>query len=237
MKWSDITLSQFQLINSINESKDFDEMDKLLYTTGAIFDFTENQMVDMGAEKVKKYIAKTTYLFEHPFQKKPYKRIGKYFLEYNIERLRFGQFVEITYFVQGDVLENAQSILASISHLPFLKNNSDNHRKISDYYLSKSVVQTMGALSCLLENYTEFNKEYSGLFELDEEGEDVEVKKDGFNETYGWIYSATQVAEHERITLEQAFDLPVRQALNDLSYLKAKRQYDEQQMKKHGAIN
>jgi len=45
------------------------------------------------------------------------------------------------------------------------------------------------------------------------------------------------VAEHERITLEEAFDLNVRQALNDLSYLKAKRQYDEQQLKKHGSVN
>jgi len=45
------------------------------------------------------------------------------------------------------------------------------------------------------------------------------------------------VAEHERITLEQAFDLNVRQALNDLSYLKAKRNYDEQQLKKNGSVN
>lgn len=237
MKWADITLEQFQLINSINDSKDYDEMDKLLYTTGAIFDFTENQMVDMGVEKCQKYIQKTSHLFNNPFEKKPYKQIGKYRIEYNIEKLRFGQFVEITYFIHGEILDNAHSILASASHIPFLKNDSNKHLVKSDYFLKQSVVKTMGALSGILENYTEFNKEYAGLFDLDEEGEEIEVKKDGFNETYGWIYSATMVAEHERITLEQAFDLPVRQALNDLSYLKAKRNYDEQQIKKHGAIN
>jgi len=237
MKWSDITLAQFQLINDINESKDFDEMDKLLYTTGVIFDKTENQLVDLGAEKCKKLIAKTSKLFENPFNKKPYKRIGYYQIQYDIEKLRFGQFVEFTYFVAGDVLDNAHKILASCANIPLLKNNSDNHRKVSDYLHGQSVIKTIGSLSTLLENYTEFNKEYSGLFDLAEEGEEVEIVKDGFNDTYGWIYSATMVAEHERITLEQAFDLNVRQALNDLSYLKAKRNYDEQQLKKNGSVN
>jgi hypothetical protein len=237
MQWHDITLQQFQLINSINDSKDYDEMDKLLYTTGAIFDLTENQMVDMGPDKVQKFIEKTTKLFNNPFEKKPYKYIGYYKINYDIEKIRFGQFVEITYFVQGDILDNAHCILASLANIPLLKNSSKRHHKVSDYFLDQSVVKTMGALSTILDNYTAFNKEYSGLFDLQEDGEEVEVKKDGFNETYGWIYSATIVAEHERITLEQAFDLPVRQALNDLSYLKAKRNYDESQMKKHGAIN
>jgi hypothetical protein len=48
---------------------------------------------------------------------------------------------------------------------------------------------------------------------------------------YGWIYQATIIAEHERINLEEAFELPTIQALNDLSYIKAKNSFDREQMK------
>jgi hypothetical protein len=49
---------------------------------------------------------------------------------------------------------------------------------------------------------------------------------------YGWIYQATLIAEHERITLEQVYEMPTIQALNDLSYLKAKNAFDTDQIKK-----
>jgi hypothetical protein len=49
---------------------------------------------------------------------------------------------------------------------------------------------------------------------------------------YGWIYQATLLAEHERITLEQVYEMPTIQALNDLSYLKAKNAFDSDQMRK-----
>jgi hypothetical protein len=48
---------------------------------------------------------------------------------------------------------------------------------------------------------------------------------------YGWIYQATLIAEHERIKLEEVYDLPTIQALNDLAYLKSKNAHDNEQMK------
>lgn len=52
---------------------------------------------------------------------------------------------------------------------------------------------------------------------------------------YGWIYQATLIAEHEKIKLMEVYELPAIQALNDLSYLKAKNAFDTDQMKKaHG---
>jgi hypothetical protein len=48
---------------------------------------------------------------------------------------------------------------------------------------------------------------------------------------YGWIYQATIIADHERIKLVEVYDLPVIQALNDLSYLKSKNAFDREQMK------
>jgi aryl carrier-like protein len=49
---------------------------------------------------------------------------------------------------------------------------------------------------------------------------------------YGWIYQATLIAEHEKIKLDEVYDLPTLQALNDLSYLKSKQAFDSEQMKK-----
>jgi hypothetical protein len=40
------------------------------------------------------------------------------------------------------------------------------------------------------------------------------------------------VAEFERITMEEVYDIPTIQFLNDLSFLKAKNEYEAEQLKK-----
>lgn len=49
---------------------------------------------------------------------------------------------------------------------------------------------------------------------------------------YGWIYQATLIAEHERIKLDEVYNLSTLQVLNDLAYLKSKNAFDSEQMKK-----
>jgi hypothetical protein len=51
-----------------------------------------------------------------------------------------------------------------------------------------------------------------------------------FQRYYGWIYSATAVADHERISLDAAFELPVLQFLNGLAYMKMKNKVETKQM-------
>jgi hypothetical protein len=48
---------------------------------------------------------------------------------------------------------------------------------------------------------------------------------------FGWIYQATIIAEHERIKLEDVYEMSTLQALNDLSYIKSKNAHDREQMK------
>lgn len=237
MRWRNITLHQFQIINDINDNQDFDELDKLLHISGVLFDKTETQLVQIGADKCRKLISKTEALFKKDFPNNPHKRIGIYRIEYEIERLRFGQFVELVYFTTGNIIDNAAEILASVAHLPFMRNDSTSHRKRSAYFLHRPVTEIVGSLAEVVESFSQFCKEYPGLFDLPEDGEEQEVKEDPFNRSFGWIYSATQVAEHERITLEQAYNLPVRQAMNDLAFLKAKQEYDRKQIEKHGKHN
>ena len=80
--------------------------------------------------------------------------------------------------------------------------------------------------------HLDFNKLYSNLFGLDPNTHNGDAQADGFNKRYGWIYSASQVAEYERITLDEAYGLPVCQAFNDLAYLKAKSSYEAEQIKR-----
>jgi len=49
---------------------------------------------------------------------------------------------------------------------------------------------------------------------------------------YGWIYQTKLVADFEGITLDQAFNLPVINFLNDLAYLKAKMEHDNELIRK-----
>lgn len=237
MRWANISLEKFQLISSINGNPEYDELDKLLHTACVIFNKTERQLSTTKIKRVKRLIAKTSKLSQKPFPISPSKRIGYYFLNYNIESMRFGQYIELCYFLQKDTIETAHNILASISHLPFKKNNSNNHKKAGEYFLRAPISKAGGSVKHLIEEFSKFNKEYASLFDLPEDDEQAIEEEQShvhpFNKTYGWIYSATMVAEHERITLDQAFDLPARQALNALSYLKSKKQYEDEQARKN----
>jgi hypothetical protein len=71
----------------------------------------------------------------------------------------------------------------------------------------------------------------------DEDGEDIEGDEpekdnDPFNERYGWIYSATQLRDHEGIPLEQVYDLNLVRALNGLAYLKSFDAHQKELIKK-----
>lgn len=229
--WNKISLFKFQQIDVINNRKDIDDFDKTLFSVCSVFNMTEYELDNTHPLKAAKLIKKVTKIFSKPFPEKAFKRIGKYFLEYDISKMTFGQYIELSFFLSNTPIQNAHYVLASISHKAFRKNNSKFHRKKSEYFLKVPVTKCMGSLSVIIKSFAEFNNEYPALFGLGD-NVDKEVKADKFNVRYGWIYSASQVAEYERITLDECFRLPVRQAFNDLAYLKAKHEYETEQLAK-----
>lgn len=239
-KWNKISLFKFQSIDEINQ-RDIPDIDKTLFAVCQVFNYTETRLDNLadtwlGKRKAARLIQKTADIFSSPFTPKPVKWFGKYKVEYNPANLTFGQYIELSYFLQspkGDAhIRNGHYILASICNYPcILKRFSGNHPKKAAYFLTQPVENTTGTISVFIENFQAFNKEYSGLFGLSDTTSE-EVKQDKFNKRYGWIYSATVLADYEKITLEQAYKLPIRQALNDLMYLKEKAAYDEQLLKK-----
>lgn len=228
-KWDNISLFKFQTVQMYQEKKDMPEIDKVLWSICTVFDYTEYQLDNMEPEQVEKLSRKITGIFESKLDPQPFKRIGKYFINYDISKITLGQYIELSFFLQQPI-QNAHYTLASLSSLPLMKNKAEHHRKKANYFLKQSIVKVVGTVARIMEQFTAFNYEYKGLFGLDREV-NGDVQNDVFNKRHGWIYSATQIAEHERISLEDTFRIPVRQAMNDLGYLKALAKYQAEQTK------
>lgn len=77
------------------------------------------------------------------------------------------------------------------------------------------------------------DKKFASLFDkgVDEGDEPGESGggNNSFAANYGWIYSTEQVAELERISLDNAYDMNILQYLSDLVYIKEK-QKNERKM-------
>lgn len=230
-KWKNISLFKFQQIETINASAEYDNLNKVLFSACVVFDMTEHQLDTAGIKKASKVIGKVNRIFSSEFQPITSDRIGKYILQYDVSALTFGQYIELSFFLQGGV-SKAHYSLASIGRTRFGKYKTAGHWRRAEYFLSRTAEITIGCLKTLMAGFEKFNKEYKGLFGLDGDTYDPEAEKDLFNKRYGWTYSASCVAEYERITLDDAFGLPVRQALNDLAYLKAKVIYEAKERKR-----
>jgi hypothetical protein len=229
MKWSDVTLAQFQQINEI-ESRQLSDIDKVLYSICVLYNKTEYELDNTEPIKVTKMMQSVEQLAA-PSISKPAKRIGKYFVNYDVSSITFGQYIDIAFFISNNPVKYAHYILASMSKVWGRKYSSDNHRKRAEYYLQQPVSKTMSALGAIRESFDEFNNQFKTLFGIDPEVSG-NVQNDDFNKRYGWIFSATQIAQHEGVALENAYELSVRRAFNGLAYLKAKGKYEMEQLRK-----
>lgn len=230
-RWNNITLFQFQQLGEITD-RNIDDLDKILFQTCVIFGLTEYQLDNMAPAKAAKLMQRVAKICTAPFPEVTPKRIGKYLIEYDPSKMTMGQYVEVSFFLSSGHLKHAHHLLASISRRPFCKHKTSGHKKRAEYFLTRSVVETIGAVKAFMTNLVQFNSEYKNLFGLDEEVNGEDAAEAFFNKRYGWTYSVSQIAEYERITLEQAFSLPVREALNDLNYLKEKGKYEDVVLKK-----
>jgi hypothetical protein len=230
MKWSDITLAKFQQIEQVNR-QEMPDIDKALFTTCIVFDKTEHQLDNENPKRVMKMMGKMQSIFETPFNPNPKTQIGNYVVNYDMSRISLGQYVELSYFITKGVIGNAHFMLASMASRRRKKYTAADHRAKADYFHIQPVELIIGAANLIKENYDRFNSEYKSLFGIDTEVTG-DVENDEFNKRYGWIYSATQVAQHEGITLDAAFGLPIRQAFNDLMFIKAKGKYEMEQLRK-----
>lgn len=232
MTWNKITLGKYQQIDLIN-SQEQPDIDKVLFSACVVFDITEYEMDNTDPKQAVKMMAKMQSIFETPLIPKALTKIGKYVINYDVSKMTFGQYIELAFFLadRTKVTQYAHYIMATISRQRLRKHTARDHRKKANYFLNQPVDKVIGCVNRVVDSFNEFNTEYKSLFGVDP---DVagNVQNEEFNKRHGWIYSATQVAQHEGIKLDEAFALPVRHAFNDLVYLKAKRKYEVEQLKK-----
>lgn len=230
MNWGNITYGQFQQIEAINKL-DLPDMDKVLHTACIVYNKTEYQIDNEKPVKVVKMISKMQSVFETPFNPKAVNRLGRYAINYDVSKITLGQYVSLSFYITKGPAENAHYILATMASVRLRKHSTKDHKRKADYFLKQPIELVVGALNEIQQSYNRFNQGYQSLFGVDP-GVSGNVENDEFNKRYGWIYSATQVALHEGIPLDEAYGLPVIQAFNDLIFLKAKCKYEVEQFNK-----
>jgi hypothetical protein len=175
----------------------------------------------MQPKEFIKYSNKVTKQFKK-LGKNPY--FGRLKLETNATKITLGQFIEVQHFLKQGEIDAMHLVTASIW------SDSRAHQVKADLLLKKHIRLILADYTTFLQSFAELLQGYKGLFESDEVAEDDEAvmeKPHPFIEQYGWIYSAKEVAQHEGITLDKAFDLPILQAFNALAYLKSEQAYQK----------
>lgn len=218
-----LTLEKYKAIDAITADKSLSEIDKTLYCICALYDVAPEELDKMAPKKVIKMADKLQKVFK--FNISAPTIIGIYKINYNISSITFGQYIELCYFFQFNAVDKSNYILASVAK-SFIKKS---HSQIAEAFSNKHVGIITGAMAKIRAGYLALNKEFGALFGLDEEVHPA-ANRDSFmtqfNNRYGWIYSAEAVAMYERISIEEAYKLPVKRALNDLVYLKEKQKYE-----------
>lgn len=231
--WENISLFKFQQVDIINATEGMSDIDKTLFSVCAVFDLTEYQLDNMPPNKAAKLISGVNKIFSSEFKTVPQKKIGKWYLNYDVSTMSFGQYIELSFYLTTDPklkTMNAHKVMASISNEYGYKNISDEHEAKAAFFLTQPITKIAGSLAEIIKSFAAFNDRYKALFGLDEVVHGEQARVHPFNKRYGWVYAASQVAEYERISLDQAYALPVTTAMHDLTYLKAKGKYEIEQL-------
>lgn len=238
MTWSDITLGKYLQLHPVieNDWNDYDKFREIVYIlTGKYED-----IYTWSEDQIKQY----TFLFKTDFEKNIpiiFKAGRQYYkINADINRLVSARYIEAKTFYANGYIQNLHKIIASfiipVSRWGFkyrnLKYEATKHEQYANDILNIPFPLAYNLGMHFLNIINTIDKNYPLLFDekIDDQDERQMDIEHIFQKYYGWIYSTTQVAEHERITLDQAFELPVMQFLNDLAYLKMKGKLEKKQI-------
>lgn len=219
-----ITLKQYQVLQEIaKENSDVIEANAL--SISYIFGLTLGEVDGLSVKKFSKYLSEIKAT-------KPLFNFSDRFIV-NAKDITLGQWLEVTEWLKGDIDSNLDKLAASI----LLDRTNHKDDCIKCQRMNSAIV--IEAVSKFIVSYSELLKEYEWLFKSDEdiEGETESErlrrmrKTHPFLKQFGWIFSAKEVAQHNGIKLDEAYNLPIVQALNDMCYLKAKSKYEVWQSK------
>lgn len=222
-----VSLKTYQEVDAIMSDPTLSDIDKTLFCACSVYNKTPDQLdKETAPKKVLRMIGKLETVFKKTFKLSCKKYIGVYKINYDIDKLTFGQFIELCFFFQYNMVDKAHFILATMGKTVV----EVSHPIKAQYFLNRSISSTLGAVTQIRDNFYQFNARRSDLFGLDPEVYDDSsnnsVRKK-FQENYGWFYAAEMVAAYERISIKETYNLSVTRALNDLGYLKAKQKFEK----------
>lgn len=213
-------VSDYQKLYDILESVDIDETDKAAYCICYVLGKKPNKVDNYSKARFNYNWVRTQYKLQFAqkpllFGKKP---------NTDATKITYGQFAEIMHWTKGGIIEQMHMIHATMLNTP-------NHKLQADKSLKTNVRKVLPYVLEFMQSFDALLSRYKKLFTPDKvAGDDGKHDKPHpFVEQYGWIFSATRLADHNRIKLDEAYRLPIVQALNDLSFLKSLSQFEEQQ--------
>lgn len=211
-----MTLQTFQKLSVIFENNT-DEIDQLGFM---ICDYFNMPYSDVDKLSPKAFL-KLSQKVEREFNKVHYKPFYyRTIIETDANKISLGQFIEVQHWLKQGEIPAMHLVCAS------LLNNKTDHKEDAAKILNYDVRRILLDARKFLLSFNKLIKAYENLFDIEEQTEDKE-EPHPFIEQFGWIYSAKQVAEFEGIKLNDAYDLPIIQALNALAYLKSEQQYNK----------
>lgn len=216
-----MTLAEYQRIAGFWDSEN-DEVTQIALIVCDLYGYTYDEVDNMEPRKFLKLSKKVERSFVGIDKKPIYSRVK---LNVDAFSITLGQFIEVQHFLKLGEIDSMHLVAASIWR------DKREHKRKAEILLNKNIRYVLKDISAFLLSFANLLNSYSGLFETEErsdEEEEAKVEKPHpFIEQYGWIYSAKQIAEHEGITLDKAFELPVLQAFNTLAYLKSYQSYQK----------
>lgn len=142
--WHKITVEQYQQVYELSKAG-LDDVDKLLQVIGILYNLTEAQVNDLPVKVYHRLIEDIQQTFTSFPGSGPHKAKIKaggktYQLSYQVEKMRYGQWVEVQHFLEQGIIEHLHLIAASIaSPVRFGcikgKNDSKTHDKRADDFL------------------------------------------------------------------------------------------------------
>lgn len=232
-----MTLKEYQGLARAYSHSD-DEVVQIALAVCEVYGFTHDEVDNMKPPEFLSYTKQLTRLSNRIIRRPWYfPRI----LITEAEKINLGQFIEVQHWLKMGEVDSLPLIAASLIRWHWVR--GDKHKRNAELMLKINVRWVLHDTKAFLASFQELLDSYAGLFEkpelrgdeTDEQIEAMEKEKalevHPFIDQYGWIYSAKKVAEYEGITLEQAYNLPVVQAFNDLAYLKSEQDYLKQMNK------
>ena len=218
-----MTVAQLQYVNQIDKTTP-DTIERLGWIVCHLFGKTEEQVNSMNEGKFFKLVAKV----ERMMAAKP-SRLRKVVLQTDATKITLGQFIECQHWLKNDLIQVLDLVAASI------KIKRTDHAADALKMKGKPFTLVLPKVNEFVLSMNSLIKSYSGLFEIDDEEEAEERQPENvhpFLQQYSWLFSAKELADYNRISLNESYDLPILEAFNGLAYLKSKAAYEKWKSKK-----